>query len=49
VFRLTREAHITSEGRITDAVRITFPQGTHRSKKKSRTLCDFSFWQVAPI
>ena len=34
VFRYTREAHITSKGRITLEECITFPKGTHRSKTK---------------
>ena len=42
------KAHITSEGRITHAVRITFPQGTHRSKKKNHPNGWFSFWLRGP-
>ncbi len=48
MFQFTREAHITSEGRITHAVRITFPQGTHRSKKKNHPNGWFPFWLRGP-
>ena len=46
---LTREAHITSEGNITQVVRITLRiSGTHRSKKDALLNSKIKAWSSKP-